>query len=147
MKKILLPLALLGCLTLQATPEGWITSYPAALKTAAEKNKTVLLDFTGSDWCGWCIKMHKETLSKKDFVSYAADNLVLVEVDFPNNVPQTAEQKKANEALKAKYGIEGFPTFILVDSNGKELGRQVGYLAGGPSAFTDKINSWKRAAK
>jgi hypothetical protein len=65
--------------------------------------------------------------------------------DFPNKKPQTPEVKKQNEALKKKYDVGGFPTFVLVDADGKELGRQVGYLKGGPSAFVSKIETWKKA--
>lgn len=143
MKKLLLPLLLAGGLTALATPPGWITSFDDAAKQSQEKGKPILLDFTGSDWCGWCVKMHKETLGKKAFTEFASTGLILVEVDFPNKVPQTAEQKAANAKLKDKYGVRGYPTFVLVDQTGKELGRQEGYLAGGPEAFLAKIKEWR----
>lgn len=124
---------------------GWQTDFAAAQTSAKKDSKAILLDFTGSDWCGWCIKMKKESLDLKEFTDYAAKNVVLFEADFPNKKPQTPEVKKQNEALKKKYDVGGFPTFVLVDADGKELGRQVGYLKGGPSAFVSKIETWKKA--
>jgi thioredoxin-related protein len=123
----------------------WLTDYQKALAQAKAENKAVLMDFTGSDWCPWCIKMDKDVLDKQEFKDYADKNLVLVEVDFPNSKPQTDEVKKQNEELKGKYDAEGFPTFIMVDADGKELGRQVGFLPGGPSAFIAKLTSFKKS--
>lgn len=122
----------------------WQTDFEAARSQAKKEGKPILMDFTGSDWCGWCIKMKKDTLDQKEFKEYAGKDLVLVQVDFPNKKKLSSEQKKANEALKSKYGVQGFPTYVLVDATGKELGRQVGYLQGGPSAFRSKIESWKK---
>ncbi len=125
----------------------WLTDYNKALEQAKAENKAVLLDFTGSDWCGWCIKMVKETLSQKEFTDYAAKNLVLVEVDFPRKKEQSEEVKKQNAELQTKFDAKGFPTFVIVDKDGKELGRQRGYLAGGPAAFIAKLDGFKPAAK
>ena len=125
----------------------WLTNYNKALEQAKAENKAVLMNFTGSDWCGWCIKMVKETLSQKEFTDYAAKNLVLMEVDFPNKKDQSEEIKKQNAELQKKFDAKGFPTFVLVDKDGKELGRQRGYLAGGPAAFTAKLDGFKPAAK
>ena len=133
--------------TKPADSAAWLDNYEKALAQAKAENKAVLLDFTGSDWCGWCIKMVKETLSQKEFTDYAAKNLVLVEVDFPNKKEQSEEIKKQNAELQKKFDAKGFPTFVLVDKDGKELGKQVGYLAGGPSAFIAKLDGWKPAAK
>ncbi len=141
MKRLLLSLILLAASTAFAADD-WQTDYKAALEQAAKENKPVLLDFTGSDWCGWCIKMVKDTFSQPDFKSFAKKNLILVELDFPNNKPQSAEVKKQNEALQAKYGVEGFPTLILLNSQGKEIARNAGYLPGGPKAFI----SWVQEA-
>ncbi len=134
MKRLLLS-ALLLATSAAFAADDWQTDYKAALEQAAKENKPVLLDFTGSDWCGWCIKMVKDTFSQPDFKSFAKKNLILVELDFPNNKPQSAEVKKQNEALQAKYGVDGFPTLILLNSQGKEIARNGGYLPGGPKAF------------
>jgi len=122
-------------LATSAAAEGWKTDYPAALEQAAKEKKMVLLDFTGSDWCGWCIKMVKDTFSQPEFQRFAEKNLVLVELDFPNEKPQSAGEKKQNEELSKKFNVEGYPTLVLLDSKGREVARNVGYLAGGPAAF------------
>jgi thioredoxin-related protein len=123
---------------------GWQTDFTAAQTAAKKDGRAILLDFTGSDWCGWCIKMKKDSLDRKAFQEFADKKLVLVEVDFPNNKKQTDEVKKQNEGLQKKYGVDGYPTFVLVDQSGKELGRHVGYLKGGPSAFVEKIEEWTK---
>jgi protein disulfide-isomerase len=121
---------------------GWKTNYAAALQKAQTENKAILLDFTGSDWCPWCIKMKHETLDTPMFKQYAEKNLVLVEVDFPNAKPQSETLKAQNQNLKQKFQADGFPTFVILDKSEKVLGRQVGYLAGGPAAFIAKLNTF-----
>ena len=138
---------LAGSVRAEDAKSAWLTNYNKALEQAKAENKAVLMNFTGSDWCGWCIKMVKDTLSQKEFTDYAAKNLVLVEVDFPNKKEQSAEIKKQNAELQKQFDAKGFPTFVLVDKDGKALGKQVGYLAGGPSAFIAKLDGWKPAAK
>src|SRR5205823_6632614 len=110
------------------------TDVPKAVEKAKAEKKLVMLDFTGSDWCGWCIKLHKEVFSKPEFAEYAKKSLVLVEVDFPRTKKQTAELKKANEHLMEKYKVEGFPTIIVLNGEGKKVG-ETGYVEGGPKAW------------
>jgi thioredoxin-related protein len=100
----------------------------ALAKGKAEK-KCVLLDFTGSDWCGPCIEMKKVVFSKPEFATYADKNLVLVEVDSPHHKSQPEELKQQNERLKKQYGVDksGWPTVVLLDPDGKILGRIEGY--------------------
>ena len=102
----------------------------------------VLMDFTGSDWCGWCIKFDKEVFATKEFADYAAKNLVLVQLDFPRRKEQSADLKKTNTALQSKYDVSGFPTLVVLDKDGKVAGKQVGYLEGGPKAFIAKIKEF-----
>lgn len=146
LKRLALVWGLVLSSTLLGGTPGWLLSYDKAQEFAKKTGRPVLINFTGSDWCGWCIKMKKDVLSKPEFIQYASSNLILLELDFPQKTPQTAEVKAANEALKQRFKITGFPTFILVDPNGKVLGRQVGYLHGGVSAFTDEITGWKGVA-
>lgn len=120
----------------------WMTDLPKALEKAKAENKRVLLDFTGSDWCGWCIKLNKEVFSKPEFAEFANKNLVLVEVDFPTRKRLPAELKKANQELSKKYDIEGYPTIIVLDKNGKLLGK-TGYTPGGPKAFIAEVEKLK----
>src|SRR3954468_20930991 len=107
----------------------WQTDYGKALEKAKAENKRVLLDFTGSDWCGPCIEFRKRVLSRPDFAAYAEKNLVLVEVDYPKRKQQSAGLKRQNEKLSAQYGIDekGFPTIVLLDSNGKVAREFTGY--------------------
>lgn len=144
MKKI--AIALLAGWTLiqvQAAELTWLTDLPKAQAQAKAENKMVMLDFTGSDWCGWCIKLNKEVFSKPEFAEYAKKNLVLVEVDFPRTKKLSAEQKAANDALQKKYGVQGFPTIIVLNSDGKQVG-ELGYMKGGPAAFTAELDKAKK---
>jgi len=129
--------------TANAADVTWLTDLPAAEAQAKSEKKIVLMDFTGSDWCPWCIKFRKDVLDSQAFTDYAAKNVVLVELDYPREKKQSAELKKANDELKEKYNIEGFPTLVVLDQNGKEIGRQVGYSEGGPKAFIDKLEGYK----
>jgi protein disulfide-isomerase len=135
-------LFMVGLVTAQATELQWLTSLPAAKAKAQAENKLVMMDFTGSDWCGWCIKLDKEVFSQPEFAEYAAKNLVLVEVDFPNKKPQSKELKAANAALQKQYGVRGYPTIIVLDSAGKQVG-ELGYLKGGPKAFIAELEKLK----
>ena len=130
-----------GIIASSEAAEGWKTDYTAALAEASKENKMVLLDFTGSDWCGWCIKLQKDTFSKPEFKKFAQESLVLVELDFPRGKTQSDELKKQNEELAEKFGVQGFPTLVLLDPQGKEATRNVGYLQGGPEAFIQWIES------
>ncbi len=121
----------------------WLTDLPKAQAKAKEENKLVLMDFTGSDWCGWCIKLKKEVFSKPAFEAYAKKNLVLVEVDFPRTKAQPSALKKANEALSQKYAIEGYPTIIVLDGAGKKLGT-LGYMPGGPDVFLAELDKLRK---
>lgn len=101
------------------------------------------MDFTGSDWCGWCIKLKKEVFDTKEFKEYADKNLVLVEIDFPRKKAQSEELKKANRALQAKYKIEGYPTIIVLNAEGKQVD-ELGYMRGGPKPFIEKLEKLKK---
>ena len=129
---------LLSSVLCLANSGSWLTDYDEALSKAKSENKMVLLDFTGSDWCGWCIKLDKEIFSQKEFKSYAAENLILVELDFPRRKKIPRETQEQNKELQMKYGIRGFPTIIVLNSEGKKVG-QLGYMAGGPEAFVSEL--------
>jgi len=145
MKTVLLCLlTLCPALALNAADGDWLTDMPKALAQAKQEKKMVLVDFTGSDWCGWCIKFKKEVLSTPEFADYAKKNLVLVELDFPKRKPQDDALKAANKKLKEKYEVRGFPTLLLLKSSGREVWRQVGYLEGGPKAFIAAIEKNKK---
>ena len=122
---------------------GWDDDYEKALAQAKAEKKMVVLDFTGSDWCGWCIKLDKEVFSKKEFKDYAKDNLVLVEVDFPQTKRLPKKTVEQNEKLQKEHGIRGYPTIIVLDSEGKKVG-QLGYMEGGPQPFIAKLDELKK---
>jgi protein disulfide-isomerase len=117
---------------------GWLTDFPQAQKEAQAKHKLLVMDFTGSDWCGWCIMLDKEVFSKPEFKEYANKYLVLLELDFPRMKQMPPETAKQNEQLLLKYGIQGFPTVVVFDSSGKPLGA-LGYQQGGPQAFIAQL--------
>lgn len=121
--------------------EGWLTDLEAAKKQAAQENKAILVDFTGSDWCGFCIKLKKEVFDKDEFKKFAEKNLVLVEIDFPRAKKQSDEVKKANKALQAEYKVEGFPTIVILDAKGKKLEEFVGYGGEGPAKYIQKVQN------
>jgi thioredoxin-related protein len=134
--------------TPQATPSvsakaGWLTSYDEAQKEAQSKKKLLLMDFTGSDWCGWCIMLEKEVFSKPEFKEYASKNLVLLELDFPRRKKMPPETVAQNERLAQKYGITGFPTVVVFDSEGKPLGA-LGYEQGGAQAFISRLEKLRK---
>jgi protein disulfide-isomerase len=122
---------------------GWGEDYEKALAQAKAEKKLVLLDFTGSDWCGWCIKLDKEVFTTKEFQEYAKANLILVEVDFPQSKHQAKKLKEQNEKLQSQFQIEGYPTIVVLSPDGRKIG-QLGYEAGGPKPFTAKLDALKK---
>ena len=114
--------------------EGWIENFEAAKKQAAKENKDILIDFTGSDWCGWCIKLKDEVFTKAEFKKDAPKHFVLLELDYPRNKKQSSEIKAQNAKLQALFGIRGFPTIMLVDAKGRPYAR-TGYQRGGPDNY------------
>lgn len=122
----------------EKTESTWLTDFEQAKEVAAEKNLPILADFSGSDWCGWCIKLDNEVFSKEAFKAYAAENLVLFLADFPRSKEQSDAVKEQNQALAEKYGVRGFPTVLLLDAQGNVLER-TGYQRGGPEAYVEHI--------
>jgi protein disulfide-isomerase len=140
-KIVLLFLLVFGSMTTQAQELTWETNINKAIEVSNKTNKPLLLFFTGSDWCGWCIRLQKEVLKTPEFAKWANENVVLVELDYPRRTPQTAEIKKQNAELQQAFGIQGFPTVFFakaITTDGKTnfqgLGN-TGYVAGGPTAW------------
>jgi thioredoxin-related protein len=117
----------LGFFAMGASGAQWNSDYGNALATAKASNKYVLLDFTGSDWCPPCLQLKKAVFSNAAFLSYAEKHLVLVEIDFPRRKVLPPKIVKQNERLEKQYNIDGYPAVILLDPNGKSLGRLDGY--------------------
>src|SRR6201996_799568 len=122
----------------------WQGNFDDAEKEAAQKHQLILINFSGSDWCGPCIRLRKEILESASFEGYASGHLVLVRADFPRqkkNQP-SEEQKKLNEALADKYNPDGkFPYTLLVDENGKVLRAWDGFPDETPDQFIAQINN------
>ncbi len=142
MKKIIV--AMLACcafIQIRAADLNWLTSLPQGEAQAKTENKLVLMVFTGSDWCPACILLNKEVFDQPQFADYAKTNLVLVEVDFPQNKPQSDALKTMNAALAKKYDAEGlFPTVIALKPDGTVVWIQAGYAPGGPAAMIAQLD-------
>lgn len=108
----------------------WLTELPAAQAKAAAENKAILVDFTGSDWCGWCIRLRKNVFDTPEFASYVQDKFVLLEIDLPRGNKLTPEQKAVNEALAKRFKITGFPTVLVLTPNAEVAG---GFGGGQPN--------------
>ncbi len=117
----------------------WLTDMGKAREDAAARNVPILVDFTGSDWCGWCIKLDKEVFSTEVFANFSKDNLVLLKIDFPRRKTLPPEEAAVNQMLMRQYGIRGFPTIILTDAEGKEIAR-TGYQRGGPEEYIQHLS-------
>ncbi len=110
------------------------TNIEKAVEAAKKGKKDILVDFTGSDWCGWCIKLTEEVFATEEWKKAASDKYVFVELDFPQAKKQTEEEKKYNREKQALYGIQGFPTILVLNSDGRLYAR-TGYEAGGPENY------------
>ncbi len=149
MKKIIVALLLFaGSFAVEAQELVWETNVIKAMDVSNKTKKPMLLFFTGSDWCGWCIRLQKEVLKTPEFAAWAKENVVLVELDYPRKAPQTPEIKKQNDELQQVFAIQGFPTVHFanvtnVDGkvNFQGLG-STGYVAGGPSAWLAVANGF-----
>ena len=146
MKKIFLTAVLLTAVVIGCSKGGsndnlnWEENLETALQKAKSENKAVLVNFTGSDWCQWCIKLSDEVFSKSEFEDYAEDNLILVRLDFPRNIEQSAETKAYNNQLAQRYGVQGFPTVLLFNSQGQMV-LQTGYMPGGPVSYIEHLKN------
>jgi thioredoxin-related protein len=117
----------------------WMTDFEAAKAKAKAEKKLLFLDFTGSDWCGWCIALHKEVLDLPTFKTQAPLKFILVELDYPQQKEQTPALKAQNKKLAEEYKVEGFPTIYITDSEGKPIAK-TGYAAGGPEKYMASLN-------
>ena len=119
----------------------WETNYEKAIAIADNEGKHILIDFTGSDWCPPCIKMKKDIFDKQTFKNYTGDKLVLIELDFPRKKKMDKSISEQNDQLLKKYAVRAFPTIILLNPDGKEITRHVGYKAGGVENYLRYIES------
>ena len=104
----------------------WHDSFEAAKTASASSGKPILADFTGSDWCHWCIKLKEDVFETDEFQQWASQNVTLLELDYPRKTPQSPAIKKQNAELSKKYNVRGYPTVLFLNSDGEVLGK-LGY--------------------
>jgi protein disulfide-isomerase len=119
----------------------WHTNLEKAIEEASTENKSILVNFTGSDWCKWCKKLSSEVFVQQAFIDYAKSNLVLVVIDFPRTIEQSPETINYNRQLAQMYGVRGFPTIVLLDSKGKGIG-MTGYQPGGAKNYVEHLKQY-----
>lgn len=134
---ILITITLLCCSRAEAID--WETDFEKASSAARNSGKYILLDFSGSDWCGWCIRLEREVFSQDAFKDFAKESLVCVLVDFPSQKEQSRELKQQNRNLATKYGIKGYPTIIILSPDGESVGKTE-YLHGGSRNYVQHLN-------
>ena len=118
----------------------WVSDFEKAKQTAAAEGKDLLIDFTGSDWCSWCIKLRKEVFDLDAFKAAGPKNFVLVEIDFPQNKSKLSkETQEQNAKLQTKFGIQGFPSIVLTDAQGRPYAK-TGYQPGGPEKYLPHLD-------
>ncbi len=122
----------------RAGVDGWLTDFEAAKRQAGESKRPILANFSGSDWCGWCIRLDKEVFSQESWMAFAREHLVLFVADFPRGKELPATLKTQNDDLLKTYGVEGFPTVLLLDASGKVMAR-TGYRRGGADAYVRHV--------
>ena len=116
----------------------WETDFELAKQRAKDEKKDMLVDFTGSDWCGWCIKLKQEVFDQPAFQEYAKKHLIMVELDYPRKKVLPDKEKKQNTELAEKYEIQGYPTILLLNSKGREVAR-TGYRKDGPEEYIEHL--------
>lgn len=130
-----------SCLFANAQELIWETDVYKAVSKSNEVKKPILMFFTGSDWCGWCIRLQNEVLKKPEFVAWAKDHVVLLELDFPRRTPISENVRAQNNSLQSSFAVQGFPTIKIVNANLKEgiinfeLLGTLGYMSGGPNIW------------
>jgi thioredoxin-related protein len=132
-------LVAMACLAGSAlAAELWTDNFEQAKAQAKKEGKDLLLDFTGSDWCPWCIKLRTEVFDTEKFKAEAPKKFVLVELDFPNEKKLSEATQKQNNDLQQKYNIPGFPTILLMDAEGRVYAK-TGYQQGGEVKYLEHL--------
>lgn len=134
----------------------WVRDFEKAKQTAAAEGKDLLIDFTGSDWCSWCIKLRKEVFDLDAFKTAGPKNFVLLEIDFPQDKSKLSkETQEQNAKLQTQFGVQGFPSIVLADAQGRPYAK-TGYQPGGPEKYLPHLDelravkgrrdeAWKKA--
>ena len=129
-----------------STPAGWTDDFDAAKAQAKSEGKLLLVDFSGSDWCGWCQKLDKEVFATPEFLAGVKNDYVLVLVDSPRDKSLLSEKaKEQNPKLARKYKVSGYPTVLILDSEGEVL-EKTGYRKGGTQPYVEYLQGVKKSA-
>ncbi len=120
-----------------------MTDFEIVQSQARINNRPIMLIFSGSDWCSWCVKLEQEVFSQPEFKAWAQDHVIPLQVDFPRRTALSPELQKQNDSLARQYRVEGFPTVLLLDADGKELAR-TGYQAGGAANYIQHLTGLLR---
>jgi thioredoxin-related protein len=123
----------------------WLTDYKKAQQEAKSSNKFLLMEFTGSDWCGPCILLQRQVFSSPEFQDYAKKNFILLEVDFPRTKTQPHEVVMQNQELANRYGISVFPSAIILNGDGEKIGELLGYdPEGGSRGYIEELEKARK---
>lgn len=138
-----------GIASIQSDAETWETDLNKAIALSYETKKPIMLFFTGSDWCGWCIRLQNEVFRTETFTKWANENVILVELDYPRKKEQPQTIKDQNKQLQQMFAVQGYPTCHFVMPTPTDDGRinlasigQNGYMAGGPDAWIAKVEEF-----
>ena len=139
----------------KASMNGWEVNLEKAQAISIKTGKPILANFTGTDWCGWCIKLKKEVFVKDEFIKWANENFVLLELDFPRRFALPANIKQQNQQLSQAFGVRGYPTlWAFTISTNSETGQseikglaKTGYVAGGPKSWIKDFEGKLAASK
>lgn len=140
--RTVLVLALLGVVALPQVAGASVTWTEDAAKAQAQavaESKDLLMNFTGSDWCGWCVKLKNEVFTKEPFATEGPKKFVFVMLDFPRSRQMPDKVKQQNSQWKDKLGVRGFPTIYLLDAKGRPYAK-TGYQRGGPKKYMEHLN-------
>jgi len=146
-KAILILFVAFSAITMHAQELEWHTDLQKAMAVSTKTKKPLLMFFTGSDWCGWCMRLQKEVMKTPEFTAWAKENVVLLELDFPKRTEQSQELKTQNAQLNSFFQVRGYPTVWFANVEKTKEGKisfdalgSTGYVAGGPSAWLDGAN-------
>ena len=149
MKNLTLSLLFISFLSLSFSQEKlvWHEDLDEAIAVSQKENKPIMLFFTGSDWCGWCIRLQNEVFFKPEFTTWANENVVLLELDFPRKKVQSKELRAQNAQLQKQFQVKGYPTIWFVNADKNSSGEvqltpigRTGYVKGGPAPWIATAN-------
>lgn len=147
MRRLLLLVAFVSLgLTIQAQDNVWETDLTKAINLSEKSKKPILMFFTGSDWCGWCVRLQKEVFNTSSFTEWANQNVILLELDFPRRTSITPELQKQNADLQSFFKVSGYPTIWITKATktGKQISFEqlgsTGYVSGGPDVWIQGAN-------